>query len=208
MCAQNQIFFFRVSEWNSSFDAAASRPLPPRSGFGGLSRRVGKKPIIAAVNGACLGGGCEMAINCDLVLAAAGAVFGLPEVHVGVVAMAGALPRLSRTVGRQRAMEMALTGRTVGAEEAWRWGLVNTVVTGGVVQEAVQLAKVIVGNSPDSVIVTKAGIEQGWMDGGVEQGTERLVRGLYHDMDAGDNMKEGINAFVQKRRPKWVDSKL
>lgn len=210
MRSKQKFFFGGGSEWNSSFDdAPASRPPLPRSGFGGLSRRVGKKPIIAAVNGACLGGGCEMAINCDLVLAAAGAVFGLPEVQVGVVAMAGALPRLSRTVGRQRAMEMALTGRSVGAEEAWRWGLVNTVVIGGgVVQEAVQLAKVIVGNSPDSVIVTKAGIEQGWMDGGVEQGTDRLARGLYHHMDAGDNMKEGINAFVHKRRPKWVDSKL
>lgn len=185
---------------------------------------MGKKPIIAAVNGACLGGGCEMAINCDLVLAssAPATVFGLPEVKVGVVAVAGALPRLTRTVGRQRAMEMALTGRNLGAHEACRWGLVNSVVgttgeEGGggggvpVVQKAVELAVLIAANSPDSVIVSKAGIEEAWKDGGVEHATDRLLaaQGSYHAIvDAGDNMKEGINAFVQKRRPIWVDSKL
>lgn len=173
---------------------------------------MGKKPIIAAVNGACLGGGCEMAINCDLVLASSRAVFALPEVKVGVVAIAGALPRLARIVGRQKAMEMALTGRNVGAEEARRCGLANAVITGEgnaqVVRKAVELAKVIASNCPDSVIVSKAGIEEGWKDGGVEEGTERLAQGIYRDIEAGENMKEGVNAFVEKRRPNWVDSKL
>lgn len=152
-----------------------------------------------------------MAINCDLVLAASRAVFALPEVKVGVVALAGALPRLTRIVGRQRAMEMALTGRNVSAEEARQWGLLNAVTGDGegqVVEEAVELAKIVAGNSPDGVFVSKAGIEEGWKDGGVEEGTERLVHGLYQSLQAGENMKEGITAFVEKRRPKWVDSKL
>ncbi|MCJ1272209.1 hypothetical protein MMC22_012117, partial [Lobaria immixta] len=195
-----------LKEWSNTLAApSSSRPQPPPSGFGGLSRRVGKKPIIAAVNGACLGGGFEMAVNCDLVLASSRAVFALPEAKVGVVAMAGALPRLTRIVGRQKAMEMALTGRNVSADEARQWGLVNAVTGEGVVKKAVELGTIIAGNSPDSVIVSKAGIEEGWKDGGVEEGTERLVRGIYQDMEAGENMKEGINAFVEKRRPKWVD---
>lgn len=154
-----------------------------------------------------------MVINCDLVLASPRAVFGLPEVKVGVVAIAGALPRLARTIGRQRAMEMALTGRQVTAEEARSWGLVNLVtegeeLDGGVVKTAIQWALVLAGNSPDSVIVSKAGIEEGWKSGGVENGTERLLEGLYLKMASGENMKEGTRAFVEKRQPKWVDSKL
>ena len=154
-----------------------------------------------------------MAINCDLVLASPRAMFGLPEVKVGVVAIAGALPRLARIVGRQRAMEVALTGRQVSAEEARRWGLVNLVtegedLDGGVVKTAVQWALVLAGNSPDSIIASKAGVEEGWKSGSVENGTERLLKGLYARMAGGENMKEGIRAFVEKRQPKWVDSKL
>lgn len=93
------------------------------SGFAGLSRRAGRKPVIAAVNGICYGGGCEAIINCDMVVASRNATFALPEVKIGVVAQAGALPRLIRTVGRQRAMEMALTGRTISAEEGKEWGM-------------------------------------------------------------------------------------
>ncbi|SLM33691.1 enoyl-hydratase [Lasallia pustulata] len=116
-----------LKEWSNAQPSHASRraPLPP-SGFGGLSRRAGKKPIIAAINGLCLGGGCEISINADMVLASAAATFGLPEVKRGVVALAGALPRLVRTVGRQRAMEMALTGRTLSAHEAREWGTLDS----------------------------------------------------------------------------------
>lgn len=156
-----------------------------------------------------------MVINCDLVLASPRAVFGLPEAQVGVVASAGALPRLARTVGRQRAMEMALTGRQVSAHEARSWGLVNLVTDGagegddgGVVEAAVRWARMVADNSPDSVIVSKAGVEEGWTSGGVEDGTDRVLKGLYARMDGGQNMKEGIRAFVEKRKPRWVDSKL
>lgn len=153
-----------------------------------------------------------MAINCDLILSDVGATFGLPEVKRGVVAVGGALPRLVRTVGRQRAMEMALTGRTYDAEEMRTWGLVNAIVPqgleGGVRGEAIRWAQEIAGNSPDSVLVSREGVKLGWEGLGVQEGTERLERLWYVRMDGGKNMREGLRAFVEKRRPRWVSSKL
>ncbi|KAL2052401.1 hypothetical protein ABVK25_007273 [Lepraria finkii] len=154
-----------LKEWNESQKPGATpqKPLSP-SGFGGLSRRRGRKPVIAAVNGLAHGGGCEMIINCDIVLASPSAVFALPEAKRGVVALAGALPRLTRIVGRMRAMEMALTGRDVPAQEAKEWGLCNAVCTDGesIVDVAVKWAEEICFNSPDSIVVSKEGIELGW----------------------------------------------
>ena len=171
--------------------------------------RTGKKPVIAAVNGMCFGGGCEMIINTDIVLAASSATFGLPEVKRGVAAVAGALPRLVRTVGRQRAMEMALTGRTFKAEEVREWGLCNKVVPDGdVVAEAIRWAEEIASNSPDSVIVSREGVKIGWEGIGVQEGTDRLRDDWFERMQSEENMKEGLMAFVEKRAPKWVDSKL
>lgn len=212
---------------------AAAPPPPPQqqptgtkmgvqSGFAGLSNRGGKKPVLAAVNGLCLGGGMEVALNCDMVLAAEGAVFGLPEVRRGVVALAGALPRLARVVGRQRAAEMALLGRMYGAAEMAGWGLVNKVVPERegerdgqgegmtpVLAEAVWWAREMVeGNSPDSVIVSREGLRLGWEPLGVETATEMLERGMYGRMDKGENMVEGVMAFVERRTPAWRDSKL
>ncbi|MCJ1335622.1 hypothetical protein MMC09_000894 [Bachmanniomyces sp. S44760] len=187
----------------------------PPTNFGGISlRQSGKKPIIAAVNGLCHGGGFEMIINCDMVLASRTATFALPEVKLGVVAIAGALPRLVRTVGRQRAMELCLLGGTIGAERAREWGVVNWVGGGegeedeDVLKEAIRWAGVVAGNSPDSVIVGKAGVEVGWEGVGVGEGGERIRRGVYSRMENGENMKEGIRAFVEKREARWVDSKL
>lgn len=182
------------------------------AGFGALSNRVGKKPVIAAVNGVCLGGGMEMVINCDLVVASDKAKFGLPEVKRGVVAIAGALPRLVRTVGKQRASEMALVGGMFGAKEMKEWGLVNFVVGGGkegeFVDEAVRLAEEIAANSPDSVITTREGLTLGWEGMGPVQSTEVVGKGLYGRMDGAENMKEGLASFVEKREPVWKDSKL
>ncbi len=150
-----------------------------------------------------------MIINADIVVADEGAQFGLPEAKIGVVALAGALTRLVRTVGRQRAMEMALTGRTLKAEEAREWGLVNRVVgKGRCVEEAVRLAELIVANSPDSVIVSREGIKMGWEGVGAEEGTRLIQELWYKRMDKGENMKEGVRSFVEKRKPKWVPSKL
>jgi enoyl-CoA hydratase/carnithine racemase len=204
-----------LKEWDGANSSAAGRRPMPASGFGGLSRRSGKKPVIAAVNGICFGGGCEMVVNADMVVASESATFALPEVKRGVVALAGALTRLVRTVGRQRALEMALTGRTLSAAEAERWGLVNKVVGKGgegldseVVKAAIQMAEMIAENSPDSVIVSREGIKLGWEGVGAEEGTKVLEREWYPRMDRGENMKEGVRAFVEKRKPRWVASKL
>ncbi|PNY29026.1 uncharacterized protein TCAP_01043 [Tolypocladium capitatum] len=180
-------------------------------GFGGLSNRRGKKPVVAAVNGLCLGGAMEMILNVDLVIAGADATFGLPEAKIGVVAIAGALPRLTRIVGRQRASEMALLGRTHSAKQLHEWGVVNKVVEGGagdVVDEALRWAAGVVGNSPDSIIVSREGLLGGWEAEDPWASTRRVDEGVYRSMDGGENMKEGVASFVEKRRPVWKDSKL
>ncbi|KAI0888746.1 enoyl-CoA hydratase/carnithine racemase [Annulohypoxylon maeteangense] len=196
---------------NTSNSASKNPPeLVPRAGFGGMSNRGGLKPIIAAVNGICFGGGFEMAINCDLVIAAAGAKFALPEVAIGVIAVAGALPRLVRSVGRQRAAEMALSGKRYDARQMLDWGLVNEVVEDGgkVLEKAVEWAERIAGNSPDAVVVTREGLKLGWEGVGPEQGTEILRTGWYQRLKAGENMAEGVKSFVERRKPVWKDSKL
>lgn len=170
---------------------------------------MGKKPVIAAVNGLCLGGGMEMVVNCDMVVAAATARFGLPEVRRGVVALAGALPRLIKTVGRQRAGEMVMLGRMYTAGEMERWGVVNFVVEGGeVVREAVRVAEEVAGNSPDAVIVSREGLRMGWEGVGPELATEVVEKGIYGRIDGEVNMAEGVRSFVEKREAVWRDSKL
>jgi enoyl-CoA hydratase/carnithine racemase len=194
-----------------SGEAARYRERWVQEGFGGLSNRAGKKPVIAAVNGLCFGGGMEMVINCDLVVAdGERARFGLPEVKRGVVAVAGALPRLVRTVGKQRAAEMALLGRTgYTAEQMREWGIVNFVVgEGQAVREAIKLAEEIAANSPDSVVTSREGLRLGWEGIGPQMGTEVLERGMYGRINGGENMKEGVKSFVEKREPVWKDSKL
>ncbi len=171
--------------------------------------------MIAAVNGICFGGGCEAIINCDMVVASRNATFSLPEVKIGVVALAGALPRLIRTVGRQRAMEMALTGRTVTADEAKEWGLVNKVVEAGgdgedstAVRAALEYADMIAANSPDAVIVTRESVKLGWEGVGAEDGT-RIANDTWGPrLHGGENLKEGVRAFVEKRKPKYKPAKL
>ena len=104
---------------------------------------------------------------------------------------------------------MALTGRTLSAEEAREWGLVNKVVEKGKsVEEAIKMAELIAANSPDSVIVSREGIKMGWEGVGAEEGTRLLAENWYSRMDKGDNMREGVRSFVEKRKPKWVPSKL
>lgn len=212
-----------LKEWNarnaaagSSGDGAgaadaarAGRDKWAPAGFGGLSNRAGAKPVIAAVNGLCMGGGMEMAVNCDLVVASEDARFALPEVKRGVIALAGALPRIQKTLGKQRAAEMALVGGTFDARKMYEWGVVNKVVKKeDVVKEAIAYAEEIAGNSPDSVIVSREALRHGWEGIGPELATEMLDRGMFGRMDAGENMKEGILSFVEKRKPVWKDSKL
>lgn len=158
-----------------------------------------------------------MVINADVVIAAQDAFFGFPEVQRGVVAWAGALPRVVRTIGRQRAMEMVLTGRRVQAEEAERWGFVNEVVVpvekgeaGGhaVVKRALEVAGLIAASSPDAVLVSREGVKLGWEGVGAEDASRLLVEGWAKRLNDGENIKEGLKAFVEKRAPRWVDSKL
>lgn len=177
----------------------------PTTGFGGLTRRVGLKPIIAAINGHAHGGGFELALNADIVLAAPHATFRLPDVVRGTAALQGALPRLVRTVGMQRASLVALTGYEVNAEEAKQWGIVAEVVEAGkLVERAVELARRVAEEaSPDSVVATRAGLREAWETGSVERATQLTGERWHESVFGGGNMKEGIRAFVERRAPRW-----
>lgn len=198
-----------LKEWNEA-NKNNDMERQNRNGFGGLSNRRGRKPIIAAVNGICMGGGMEMVINCDMVFAGEKAIFGLPEVKIGVVAVAGALPRLARLVGRTRATEMALTGRTYTAQTMAEWGIVNRVYPSAVnvVDKAVKWAAEIANNSPDSVIVSRQGLLGGWDGEDPVESTNRIERSVYEKMNGEYNMKEGVTSFIEKRKAVWKDSKL
>ncbi|KAI0031239.1 enoyl-CoA hydratase/carnithine racemase [Vararia minispora EC-137] len=169
-------------------------------GFGSLSRRVTSKPIIAAVNGGVFGGGMEMVLNCDLVIASDQAVFAMPEVKRGVIAGQGAIPRIRVIAGHQLAAEMLLLGRTVGAAEAHqRFGL-------RLIETAVHYAKEITQNSPDAVQATKRGLILAAQNGNIERAV------IDHSWSAeskraynGANIKEGLKAFTEKRLPRWTN---
>ncbi|RSL38051.1 hypothetical protein CEP53_015223 [Fusarium sp. AF-6] len=182
----------------------------PANGFGGISMRQGKKPIIAAVNGPAYGGGFEMVVNCDLVIASPAATFTLPEVKRGVVALAGSLPRLMRQIGKQRATELALTGRTATAHELRDWGLCNLIVEEGVgvVDEAIRVAKTIVDNSPDAVVITRDGLKLGWEALSADDASRAFLGGSSKRIYHGDNIQEGLTAFQERRPPRWKESKL
>jgi mevalonyl-CoA hydratase len=179
-------------------------------GLAGLPRRAGKKPIIAAVNGICMGGGFEMVANCDVVIASSSAVFSLPEVKRGVAPVAGCLPRLARTLGLQRTMHLVLTGGTIGAATLYEWGLVSQVVgaADNVVRAAVKVAEEMCGNSPDALIIGRRGVRLSWEESSVEGAVATLADQWYPRLVAGPNFSEGIQAFVEKRKPNWVASKL
>jgi enoyl-CoA hydratase/carnithine racemase len=198
-----------LKEWAQSLKPGAqSRRVTKTKGVG-LSRRRGKKPIIAAVNGLALGGGTEFAVNCDLVVAAETAEFGLPEVTRGVAPFAGALPRLIRSIGLQRASEFALTGQRITAKQAHEWGLVNKVVPQkDVVREAVRYAELIAANSPDSIICTRSGLREGWAQADVEVAVQKTQDNEFAELQKGENIKEGLAAFAEKRKPRWKPARL
>ena len=181
---------------------------PP--GLAGLPRRSGRKPIIAAVNGMCMGGGFEMIANCDVVVASASATFCLPEVKRGIVPVAGCLPRLALTLGLQRTMDLVLTGRVVSATTLHDWGLVSRLASAeeDVARVAQRVARDMCRNSPDALIVGRLGVRLAWEAGGVEDAVRSLAENEYPRLVAGANFKEGVAAFVQKRPPKWINPKL
>lgn len=124
------------------------------------------------------------------------------------MAIAGVLPRIAVTVGLQRAGELAMTGRLLTAEDAKAWGLVNEVVEGDVVEAAVRWAQKICDQSPDSIIVSREGIRSVFSGDGVDEANRKIEEGSWVGLQEGENIKEGLKAFVEKREVRWVDSKL
>ncbi|KAH7141893.1 carnitinyl-CoA dehydratase [Dactylonectria macrodidyma] len=180
-----------------------------REGITPFTRRKGKKPIVAAVNGFAFGGGCEFAVNCDVVVAADTAIFGLPEVKRGLAPTGGVLTRIVHTAGMQVASEIVLTGRRLSAKEMHAWGIVNEVVPAEqVVNEALRYAFLIAENSPDAVACARAGLRQAWETADVEEATEQWFRKHFSLLERGDNIREGLAAFIEKRTPVWKESKL
>jgi enoyl-CoA hydratase len=161
-----------------------------------------KKPIIAAVSGFALGGGCELAMTCDMIIASETARFGQPEINIGVMPGAGGTQRLTRAVGKAKAMEIVLTGKTFTADEARQWGLVNKVVpVEYYLQEAKDLAKEIATKPPVAVRLAKEAVLKSF-DTTIEGGLEFERRNFYL-LFASDDQKEGMKAFVDKRKPDW-----
>jgi enoyl-CoA hydratase len=161
-----------------------------------------KKPIIAAVSGFALGGGCELAMTCDLIIASETAKFGQPEINIGVMPGAGGTQRLTRAVGKSKAMEMILTGKMITADEALRWGLVTKVVPVEVyLTEAKALAAEIASKPPVAVRLAKEAVLKSF-DTTTEGGLEFERKNFYLLFSTLDQ-KEGMNAFVEKRKPVW-----
>jgi crotonobetainyl-CoA hydratase len=182
----------------------------PEWGFAGLAQHWVSKPLIAAVNGYAMGGGTEIALACDLVVASEEASFGLPEVRRGLVAAAGGVVRLQRQIPIKLALQMALTGTPVAAATALAWGLVNAVVPADqVVPHALELAGLIAANAPLSVQYTKkvmyhaasAGSDwdPAWNGGDPWAVNDEAMNAVFASKDA----IEGATAFAQKRPPVW-----
>jgi enoyl-CoA hydratase/carnithine racemase len=175
--------------------------------FGVSARRIEqfRKPIIAAVAGYALGGGCELAMLCDFIIAAETAKFGQPEINLGVAPGIGGTQRLTRFVGKSKAMEMILTGRMMDAAEAERSGLVSRVVPADqLIGEAMAAAAKIAGQSPLAVMMNKELVEAAY-ETTLATGVA-MERRLFHSLFAFDDQKEGMAAFIEKRKPAFKGS--
>jgi enoyl-CoA hydratase len=163
-----------------------------------------RKPVVAAVGGFALGGGCEVAMMCDLVIAADSAKFGQPEIALGVTPGMGGSQRLTRAVGKAKAMEMCLTGRMMNADEAERSGLVARVVPAeGFLDEVMKIAEAIASMAPLAAIANKEMVNAAF-EMPLNQGI-RFERRLFHAAFATEDQKEGMAAFVEKRQPDFKD---
>lgn len=174
------------------------------NGFSGLFARLARvgKPVIAAVSGFALGGGFELALLCDMIVAAESAKFGLPEVTIGVIPGGGGTQRLTRAVGKALAMEMILNNRHLSAAEAEKYGLVNRVFPDErMLDEALSLAADIAGRSPLSLRLAKEAINAAF-EGSLSE-TLNDERRLFQLTFASEDQKEGMAAFLEKRKPTW-----
>lgn len=164
-------------------------------------RRV-RKPVIAAVAGFALGGGCELAMMCDIVIAAETAKFGQPEIRLGVIPGAGGTQRLPRAVSKAKAMDLCLTARFMDAAEAERAGLVSRVVTADrLLEEAIGAAATIAGHSLPAVMMVKESINRAY-ETTLSEGV-LFERRLFHSLFATEDQKEGMKAFLEKRKPQF-----
>jgi len=160
------------------------------------------KPIVAAVSGWCLGGGCEMAMACDIIVASETAQFGQPEINLGAMPGAGGTQRLTRAIGKSKALEMVLTGRYMSAREAEQTGLVSRVVPAEVsLDEAIRLAREIASKAPIAVRLAKEAINKVY-EMPLADGLDHERR-LFYFLFATEDQKEGMQAFVDKRKAEW-----
>jgi len=190
----------KAGEWNID---QTSESLAAGGSFEAWDRiRHVRKPIVAAVRGYALGGGCELAMACDMIVAGDDAQFGQPEIKIGVIPGAGGTQRLTRAIGKARAMELILTGRSIDAREADALGLVTSVVPAeATVSAALVLAGRIAAMPPLAVVAAKEAVRAAF-DGSLTTGLEaerRLFFGLFGSAD----QREGMAAFVEKRTPRW-----
>ncbi|OIQ69315.1 putative enoyl-CoA hydratase echA8 [mine drainage metagenome] len=163
-----------------------------------------RKPIIAAVSGYALGGGCELAMMCDFIICSDSAKFGQPEINLGVIAGIGGTQRLTRFVGKSKAMDMHLTGRFMDAAEAERSGLVSRVVpAAALIDEAMEAAKKIAAKSQLAAMSVKEAVNRSY-ETPMREGI-LFERRLFHALFATEDQKEGMGAFVEKRQPKFQD---
>jgi len=178
------------------------RPIVEGRGFGGLAGWTPKKPLIAAVDGYALAGGMELALSCDLIVANAGAKFGIPEVKRGLAAGAGGLIKLPRQIPPRVAMELALTGDFIDAARAYELGFINRVVDGPAIEGAKELARRIADNGPLAVAASKAVVRDSfsWTEEEMWDKQQGYIGGVFMSNDA----REGATAFAQKRKPEWT----
>jgi len=188
------------------YQAGGGKMSSPPSGFGGLSSRFDlDKPLIAAVNGIAMGGGFEIALACDIIVAADTAIFALPEPRVGLAALAGGLHRLPRVIGEKRAMGMILTGRRVSAKEGLELGFVNQVVPAGdLMTAAKKWAAQILELSPMSIRASKQAVQKGLTEPSVEQALKNQSKyPAVAAMFRSEDFIEGPRAFAEKRPAQW-----
>lgn len=175
-----------------------------KSPFIGLFDKIRqiKKPVIAAVSGWALGGGCELAMSCDMIIASERARFGQPEITIGVIPGAGGTQRLTLAVGKAIAMEMVLNNRTLSAEEALKFGLVNYVVpVDFYLEKALSIAEQIANQAPLAVRAGKQAVNAVF-EGSLTEGL-KTEKELFYQLFSTEDQKEGMSAFIEKRKPDW-----